>query len=283
MGHAALGVSRTRTASVIVGGMWCTVVLLVLIGVTGAIARGIFPSDIAARMDPFRQSLLDAFGVVDPFAHERSRELAAFDGRFGAHPAATLLHIVPGAVFLLLAPLQLVSRVRDRHRELHRWSGRVAVIAAWISGLAGIYFGLFMPYAGIGEAIAIAVFGGLLLGSVSIGFVSIRRGRVARHREWMIRAFAVALAISTVRVVAAGLDLALTPLGVRPPQVFVISIWTGWILTVGVAELWIIATRAAAPGGASRSELPPAARSALRAAPERASRRSRRSAAGRQP
>ena len=164
MGHVALGANnRARTSSVLASAIWSATILLVLIGVTAALARGLFPSDIAARMEPIRQYLLDAFGVVVPFARQRPDELAAFDRRFGAHPVATLLHIVPGAIFLVLAPVQFMSRVRDRHIRFHRWSGRVAILAAWVSGLAGLYFGLFMPYAGHGEAIAIALFGGLLL------------------------------------------------------------------------------------------------------------------------
>ena len=285
MGHVALGAdNRARTSSVLAGTIWCAVVLLVLVGVTAALARSLFPSDIATRMEPVRQYLLDAFGVVDPLARQRPDELAAFDRRFGAHPVATLLHIVPGAIFLVLAPVQLMSRVRDRHAHLHRWSGRVAILAAWVSGLAGLYFGLFMPYAGRGEAIAIALFGGLLLVAVSLGFLSIRRGRVSRHREWMIRAFAVAIGISTVRIIGAVMDIVLTPAGFGPQQVFVISIWTGWVLTVGAAELWLRRTRRRVDSTtASRSESPPAARSAPRAAPERASLRSRRRGAVRRP
>jgi hypothetical protein len=59
----------------------------------------------------------------------------------------------------------------------------------------------------------------------------------------MIRVFAIAIAISTVRVVAGVLDVALTPAGFRPPDLFVVSLWTGWVITLGVAELWIRYTR----------------------------------------
>ena len=70
--------------------------------------------------------------------------------------------------------------------------------------------------------------------------VAIRRHQVALHREWMIRAFAVALGISTVRIVAAIVDIALTPAGFGPQALFVLSVWTGWAMTVGAAELWIV-------------------------------------------
>ena len=63
----------------------------------------------------------------------------------------------------------------------------------------------------------------------------------------MIRAFAIALGISTVRVVALIFDLTLTPAGVRTPDVFVLSIWIGWLLTMAVAEAWIRYTRDGRP------------------------------------
>jgi uncharacterized membrane protein YozB (DUF420 family) len=51
------------------------------------------------------------------------------------------------------------------------------------------------------ERVLIALFGSLFLVALGKGFVHVRAGRVALHREWMIRAFAVGLAIATQRVI----------------------------------------------------------------------------------
>jgi hypothetical protein len=59
----------------------------------------------------------------------------------------------------------------------------------------------------------------------------------------MIRAFAVAIGISTVRVIGAILDPALTPYGYSAPQVLGLSLWVGWLLTVAAAEIWIRRSR----------------------------------------
>ena len=53
--------------------------------------------------------------------------------------------------------------------------------------------------------------GGLFLAAAARGYIAIRRHQVARHREWMIRLVALALAISTVRILMGVLDYALTP------------------------------------------------------------------------
>lgn len=224
-----------------------TVALLVLVGVGAAVGRTIFPDDMITRAEPVRQWVLQAWGSTDPFAATRAAELAFVDGRFAEHPVLTRAHVLFGAAFLLFAPLQFFARIRARHIRLHRWSGRVLLPLAAMSVIASFYFGLLIPYGGFAEAIGIGLFGGLFLVSVARGFVAIRRKQVAIHREWMIRAFAIALSISTVRLLGGPFDVVLTPTGVPERVVFVITIWTGWIITVGAAELWIRHTRSNPP------------------------------------
>jgi hypothetical protein len=69
--------------------------------------------------------------------------------------------------------------------------------------------------------------------------ILIRRGNIAAHRAWMLRAFALMLGISTVRIVALFLDLALTPLAYPAETIFVASLWIGWVGTLAAAEVWL--------------------------------------------
>jgi uncharacterized membrane protein len=225
------------------GTLWCGVVVLAAIGVAAALNRAAFPADAVTRVDPLREQMLKALRRDDPFAAERAAELDRFDGRYAAHPGLIVLHVVPGGVFLAFATLQFSSGLRTRHIQVHRWSGRLLVIVAFVATLPALYFGLLMPYGGPGEAVAIGLFGGLFLLAITAAFMAIRRGRVERHREWMIRAFALALGISTVRLVGAVVDIALTPAGFRQPELFVFSIWTGFAMTLAAAEWWIRYTR----------------------------------------
>jgi uncharacterized membrane protein len=219
----------------------------VAIGVGASFGRAVFVSDFATRAEPLRQQILHALDRDDASGAERAVDLSIFDGRYGAHSLATVLHVLPGGLFLLLAPLQFSTRVRVRFVQFHRWSGRVLVLAAIAAAATGLYFGLFVPFAGAAESVPIALFGSLLLFSLWKAVVSIRNRRVERHREWMIRAFALALAVSTVRIVGAVLDLTLTPSGFGPRPMFVIAIWTGWVTTLAAAEIWIRRTRYHSP------------------------------------
>jgi uncharacterized membrane protein len=215
--------------------------LLALLGVTAAVLRSVAPDDVLTRMEPFRTRMINAFGVTEPEPDRRAHVVA--DGKFAAHRAVTRIHVLSGAGFLALAALQLARRVRTRTPKVHRVSGRIAISLAWLSGLTGLFFGLWQPLGGIAEQVIVGVAGLFLLVAVSVGFRHIRAGRAAAHREWMLRGTAAALAIAAIRVVAIPLDLALTPHGVDIRVVFVLSLWLGWCVTLAGAEWWIRRTR----------------------------------------
>jgi uncharacterized membrane protein len=163
-------------------------------------------------------------------------EIALLDTRYAAHPSAALWHVIPGAVFLIGACLQFSTRFRNRHLALHRILGRVLLGAVAVSALTGIYFGAIIPLAGAGEISSTAVFGVLLLVAIVRAIVAIRRGDVVRHRHWMIRAFAVAVGVAVIRVVAAVMAW-IEPLTIR--DIIGPSFWSGWLISVAAAELWI--------------------------------------------
>ena len=164
-----------------------------------------------------------------------------------AHPLLTLLHVLPGGILLTLAPFQFSRRIPSRHIQFHRWSGRVLIVTTFVVVLTALYFGVLAPYGGPYEVIATILFGGFCLAAVCRAFLAIRRRQVARHREWMIRAFAIAIGISTIRIVGGVFDMVLTPAGYHPQEIFVLSFWTGWLITLGAAELWIRYTRPRSP------------------------------------
>src|SRR5262245_28186822 len=120
--------------------------LLVLLGAVAATARAWFPADLGVRVEPYRSRVLGSLGSSDAQPAVRAAEMARFDASFAAHRLSALLHVVPGAVFLVLAPLQFSARIRSRHLKLHRWSGRLLLVAGVMSGLNGLYFGLLMPF-----------------------------------------------------------------------------------------------------------------------------------------
>jgi uncharacterized membrane protein len=87
----------------------------------------------------------------------------------------------------------------------------------------------------------------IFLFSLGKAFLHIRRRQIVQHREWMLRAFAIGLAIATVRPIV-GMFFALTDLG--PREFFGIAFWLGFTLHLVIAEVWINQTRPTSSSGA---------------------------------
>lgn len=167
----------------------------------------------------------------------------AFGVRYVQHWWVALLHMVPGLLFLTLAPLQFVARIRQRRIGLHRGLGRMLAICAAISGLFALVVNFRLPaFGGISTQAATVFFGAVFLFSLAKAIRHIRRKEVRLHREWMIRTFALAMGVASIRVFL-GLFTALSDLGVE--EVFGTSFWLGFSVNLLVAEVWINHTRVA--------------------------------------
>ena len=91
----------------------------------------------------------------------------------------------------------------------------------------------------------VGLFGIVFLIALIRGFLHVRARRVALHREWMIRAFAIGLAIATARLIffPALLITMADPTEKRFGTLLVMSLAVAFTLHAAVAELWIRATR----------------------------------------
>lgn len=228
--HAKMNDQPRSTTTVLRRVLWFGVALLAAIGITAAIGRsyslttgGLSYSQIS-RMVPAH--------IV--------QEAYDFDRWFVSYPVLTFLHVIPGGLLLALAPLQFSSRIRNRHLRFHRWSGRVLVLSALLVGLSALLLAAKFPYGGPVAAAAVFVAGTAFLIALFRAFIAIRHRDVVAHREWMIRMFALGLAIATIRVIGA-LVLALTGTGFQKSAGTIF--WIGWVSTFTVAELWIRHTR----------------------------------------
>jgi len=165
---------------------------------------------------------------------------AALDMGFAKHAGLTLVHIVPGALFFLLAPLQFVPSIRAKHLRLHRWLGRILVVSGLVIGVSSLVMSFTMNIGGVNETAATSVFGILFLFCLITAYRHIRRKEVAQHREWMIRTFGIALGVAATRPVV-GMFFAFRKL--TPHEFFGIAFWIGFTITFFAAEIWIDYTR----------------------------------------
>src|SRR5258706_2596117 len=165
--------------------LWVAVILLALIGVAVATRRAtvlVKPGAMSARKNP-------AAGLDEHFAREKT---------------LTLLHVLPGMIFMILGPLQFVKGLRAKHPEVHRWSGRIFLTASAVIGVTGLTMAARGTIGGADERAAIFIFGSFFLVALCKALWHAMKKDFVRHREWMIPWYAVGLAVATIRPIMAG-------------------------------------------------------------------------------
>lgn len=170
---------------------------------------------------------------------------AALDAGFARHMALTLAHILPGGLFLSLALLQFMPSIRQKHLHVHRWMGRVLVICGLIVGISALIMSFTMNIGGPNETAATTLFAIVFLICLVKAYRHIRRKEVARHREWMIRAYGAGLGVATTRPIV-GAFFAFRRLS--PHEFFGIAFWLGFTITFLAAEAWVEYTRVRSSG-----------------------------------
>jgi uncharacterized membrane protein len=163
---------------------------------------------------------------------------------FLEHPTIVALHVVLGGLYLALAPLQFVERIRSRHLGYHRRAGRALVAIGLLVGATALFMGLVIPFSGWIERGYVGVFGVYFLFALVKGFVHVRAGRVALHREWMIRAFAIGLSIASQRLIFVPVLLVLAdPTEEQLRTLSAAAFLAAFVVHASVAEAWVRLTR----------------------------------------
>lgn len=124
------------------------------------------------------------------------------------------LHFVTGAALMLVIPLQLIAPLRRRYPSMHRWSGRVIVAAALLTGFGGLCFILAKgTIGGLPMSIGFGIYGALMA-LASVNTLRFARAREwARHRAWAIRLFTLVIASWLYRVEYLGWSIATNGIG----------------------------------------------------------------------
>lgn len=162
----------------------------------------------------------------------RHYDAASFD-TYWPRRTWLFLHINGGTLALLTGPWQFWTGLRRRNMQVHRWTGRLFLlgVACGVTGAVG------MALTAVGTwAFEVALMGLATSWLVTTGlaYYTIRKGLVALHKEWMIRAYVVTFAFVTFRVLS---DY--TPMArLRPENDRDITIaWVCWVVPLAVTEM----------------------------------------------
>jgi len=143
------------------------------------------------------------------------------------------LHINGGTIALLTGPFQFWTGLRKKNFSIHRWTGRLFLlgVAMGITGAVGL-----SVTTTFGWAFAVGIMGlaSAWLVTTLMAYISIRRGLVALHKEWMIRAYVVTFAFVTFRVLS---DYGPTS-RLQPESDRSITIaWACWVVPLAITEM----------------------------------------------
>jgi uncharacterized membrane protein len=171
-------------------------------------------------------------------------EVTPDNARFMAAPLPIALHIVSATLFCVLGAFQFDAAIRQRFPRLHRIAGRVVVVP---SGLLAALTGLWMTTASAipaelqGEllhAVRIAVALAMTL-AILLSVRAVWQRRIAQHRAWMVRAYALGQGAGTQVLIL----LPATLIVGAPTFLFRdVLMASAWALNLVVAE-WLIRRR----------------------------------------
>ncbi len=136
-------------------------------------------------------------------------ELAMVDGleflprnpRIESVPTPVVLHIVSSVIYCVLGAVQFLQQTRMGRSSWHRRAGHWLAASGALAALSGLWMTLFYTFpeslqgpllCGVRILVSVAMMLCLLLGIVAV----IKR-RIAQHRAWMIRAYALGLGAGT--------------------------------------------------------------------------------------
>jgi len=114
-----------------------------------------------------------------------------------SHTASTLgiaIHFTAGGIILAMGFLQLLSIIRHHAPRIHRWLGRIYVIAAVLAGTGGLIFiSSTGTIGGLVMDIGFGLYGLLMIFCALQVYRYARQLKFDKHHAWAIRLFALAI------------------------------------------------------------------------------------------
>jgi len=155
--------------------------------------------------------------------------------RLSTAPVWHFMHVLGGATFGILGPIQFSRVLMRKYGLLHRVMGRVFVAAGAMISLSSLSLLWHFP-----DTYSVAISSGRLLFGIALGVAlaiamqAIRKRDFIRHRNWVIRAYAIGMGATAVTMVFFPIYLITgeAPMGLASDIAFLGS----WIACVVFAE-----------------------------------------------
>lgn len=145
-----------------------------------------------------------------------------------------LPHGIFGAIVLLFAPFQFSERLRQRFTKAHRIMGRFYVVGALGLAPLGAYIQYYQERMGAPRSFTVLgiVDATMLIGATLLAFLFAYRRKIALHRQWATRSYAIALVFIGARLV-----LGVTGWEALGVEIVQAMIWSCLALAVPLADI----------------------------------------------
>jgi Predicted membrane protein (DUF2306) len=147
-----------------------------------------------------------------------------------------LPHGVFGAIVLLFAPLQFSDRLRQRFTRSHRVMGRLYVVGAFVLAPLGAYIQYYQERMGAPRSFTVLalVDAAMLIVATALALLFAVKQKIALHRQWATRSYAIALVFIGARFV-----MGVTGWEVLGVEIVQAIIWSCLALSVVLADVSI--------------------------------------------
>lgn len=140
------------------------------------------------------------------------------------------VHIILGGIALLIGWSQFGAKRRNNNLKLHRNLGKVYVITALLSALAGIYISLFAT-GGIIATLGFMFLGIIWFFTTLLAYQTIKNGNTLKHQKMMIYSYAACFSAVTLRIYLPLLTIAFHDF----TKAYLIVAWLCWVPNIVVA------------------------------------------------
>jgi uncharacterized membrane protein len=141
-------------------------------------------------------------------------------------------HIILSLIALCAGPVAFLKKSRKGPATLHKYAGRFYVLSIYLNALPALYVSFYATGGWI-STLGFLCLNAIWTGTTFLAYKNIRQRKVADHRRWMTRSYAVTLANTSIYILtllftsAAGLEYILS---------YQMAVWLGWILNLLIAE-----------------------------------------------
>jgi hypothetical protein len=199
------------------------------------------PSTSGSRIWPVPAALITLAAIPVLAGSARLVQLAGgpelLPARSDPSPIPLATHIISAIGYAGLGAFQFSPALWRRRPRWHRAAGRLLILLGLVVALSALWLTLFHPRTERGDLLYLfrLLAGSGMAASLVLGYTTIRRRDLVRHKAWMIRAHALAL--------GAGTQVFTTGIGEGIFEVSDLSVallqGAGWGINLAVAE-WII-------------------------------------------